>query len=101
MYQENLPGKWQPGEEVVYLLVFEGEFLDGSTPETQVRRKLTSRLSETMSIPILDEWDEPLWESAQMENLIVLWFTRLAQIWDFSNRIHRSRDHFLETICRL
>ena len=76
-------------------------YLSPDYNETQVRRKLTSRLSETMSNPILDEWDEPLWESAQMENLIVLWFTRLAQIWDFSNRIHRSRDHFLETIRRL
>lgn len=66
-----LPGKWQAGEEVIYLLVFEGELLDGSTPETQARRVLTSRLSETLPIPILDEWNESLWEVAQMENLIV------------------------------
>ena len=66
-----LPGKWQPGEEVIYLLVFEGELLDGSTPETQARRVLTSRLSETLPIPILDEWHESLWEAGQRENLIV------------------------------
>ena len=66
-----LLGKWQPGEEVIYLLGFEGELLDGSTPETQARRVLTSRLAETLPIPILDEWHESLWEVAQMENLIV------------------------------
>ena len=66
-----LPGKWQPGEEVVYQLVFECELLDGSTPESQARRMLASRLSETLPIPVLDEWNESLWEVAQMENLIV------------------------------
>lgn len=66
-----LPGKWQPGEEVIYLLVFEGEPLDGSTPDTQARRMLTSRLSETLPIPILDGWHESLWEAGQRENLIV------------------------------
>lgn len=39
-----LPGKWQPGEEVVYQLVFECELLDGSTPESQARRMLASPL---------------------------------------------------------
>ena len=67
----SLPGKWQPGEDVIYLLVFEGELPDGSTPEIQARRVLTSRLAETLPIPILDEWHESLWEVAQMENLIV------------------------------
>ncbi|GAP10012.1 hypothetical protein BECAL_01166 [Bellilinea caldifistulae] len=66
-----LPGKWQPGEEVIYLLVFEGELPDGSLPETQARRVLASRLSETLPIPILDEWHESLWEARQRENLIV------------------------------
>jgi hypothetical protein len=49
-----LPGKWQPGEDVIYLIVFEGELLDRSTPEAQAQRVLTSRLSETLSISILD-----------------------------------------------
>jgi len=66
-----LPGKWQPGEEVVYLLVFEDELVDGLTPETQARRILTSRLSETLPIPILDDWNDPLWDVGQKENLIV------------------------------
>jgi hypothetical protein len=66
-----LPGKWQLGEEVVYLLVFEGELLDGTTQVNQAERKLTSRLSETLPIPILDEWHEFLWEIGQRENLII------------------------------
>jgi hypothetical protein len=66
-----LPGKWQPGEEVVYLLVFEGELLDVSSPVTQARQMITSRLSETLPIPILGEWHEFFWESGQKENLIV------------------------------
>jgi hypothetical protein len=32
---------------------------------------LTSRLSETLPIPILGEWHESLWEAGQVENLIV------------------------------
>lgn len=66
-----LPGKWKPGEDVIYLLVFDGEPLDGSTTESQARRVLTSRLSETLPIPILDDWNESLWESGRKENLIV------------------------------
>ncbi|HWQ83521.1 MAG TPA: hypothetical protein VN363_03080 [Anaerolineales bacterium] len=66
-----LPGKWQPGEEVIYLLVLEGEFPDELLPETQVRRVLTPRLSETLPIPILDGWHESLWEAGQTEDLIV------------------------------
>lgn len=66
-----LPGKWQAGEEVVYLLVCEGELPDGSAPETWTRHLLTSRLSETLSIPILNEWEEHLWEIGQIEKLIL------------------------------
>jgi hypothetical protein len=66
-----LPGKWQPGEEVIYLLVFEGELLDGSIPESQARRGLTSRLSESLPIPILSEWDESIWEARKRENMII------------------------------
>jgi hypothetical protein len=66
-----LSGKWQPGEESIYLLVFEGELLNGSTLETQLRQMLASRLSETLPIPILDDWDESLWKAGQRESLIV------------------------------
>jgi len=66
-----LPGKWQPGEDVVYLLVFEGEKMDRLMPETRAQRMLTSRLSETLPFPILDEWYESLWEAAQTKKLII------------------------------
>jgi hypothetical protein len=56
---------------VVYLLVCEGELSDGLKPETWTRRLLTSRLSETLSIPILNEWEKHLWEIGQIENLIL------------------------------
>jgi hypothetical protein len=66
-----LPGKWQPREEVVYLLFCEGELMNGSTPEIWSQHLLTSRLSETLSTPILSEWEEQLWEAGQIENLIL------------------------------
>jgi hypothetical protein len=65
-----LPGKWQPGEEVVYLLVFEGELPDGWSPEIKARRVLTSRLSEALSIPIIDEWADTLWDTGVNKELI-------------------------------
>jgi len=40
-------------------------------PETQDRRRITFRLSETLPFPILDEWNEPIREFGQMERLIV------------------------------
>jgi hypothetical protein len=60
-----LPGKWQPGEEVVYLLVFEGE------KEEQAMKMLTSRLTETLTIPVLDDWNRQLWEAARSNELVV------------------------------
>jgi hypothetical protein len=32
---------------------------------------LSARLSETLSIPILNDWKEYLWEAGQIENLIL------------------------------
>jgi hypothetical protein len=61
-----LPGKWQPGEEVVYLLVFEGE-----TPEEKAMEMLTARLSEALPIPVLDDWNRQLWEAARRMDLAV------------------------------
>ena len=61
-----LPGKWQPGEEVVYLLVFEGE-----DTEELAMKMLTARLSEALPIPILDEWDSSLWAAARNKELMV------------------------------
>lgn len=65
-----LPGKWQPGEEMVYLLVFEGELLDGSTPENQAIRLLSLRISEALPIPIKHGWAKALWEAGVKKDLI-------------------------------
>jgi hypothetical protein len=65
-----LPGKWQPGEEVIYLLVFEGELSDGSTPEDQVIRLLSPRLSEALPIPLKHRWAKALWEAGVKKDLI-------------------------------
>ena len=53
------------------MLLFENELPDGSTAGTQVQRMLTSRLAETLPIPILDDWHKSLCEVAHVENLIV------------------------------
>jgi hypothetical protein len=55
---------------VVYLLVFEGELLDRSTPEIKLGGMLASRLSETLPIPILDLWSVTLWEAGAKKELI-------------------------------
>lgn len=65
-----LSGKWQSGEEIVYLLVFEGELLDGSTPENQAIRLLSLRLSEALPIPIKHRWAKALWEAGVKKDLI-------------------------------
>jgi hypothetical protein len=65
-----LPGKWQPGEEVIYLLVFEGDLSDRVTPENQAIRSLSPRLSEALPIPIIDSWAEALWETGAENDLI-------------------------------
>jgi hypothetical protein len=65
-----LPGKWQVGEEVIYLIVFEGELSDGTTPEKQPVKFLSPRLSEAFPIPIKDRWSEVLWEVGVEKDLI-------------------------------
>lgn len=55
---------------MVYLLVFENELLEGSTPEDQATHMLTARLSEALSIPIVNSWAEALWEKGVSQELI-------------------------------
>jgi hypothetical protein len=58
---------------LIYLLVFEGElsrWIDTGNPGSTCA--LTSRLSETLPIPILDEWHESLWEAGQMERTLIV-----------------------------
>jgi hypothetical protein len=64
-----LPGKWQPGEEVIYMLVFEGA--EGIAHEAQATQMLTKRLTEALPIPVLDEWNRQLWEAARRNDLVV------------------------------
>ena len=65
-----LLGKWQPGEDVIFLLVFEVDMTDRENPEEQARQMLPSRLSEALPIPVLREWAETLWEAGFEEGLI-------------------------------
>ncbi len=55
---------------MIYILVFEGEKQGGSLNEIQAKQMLISSLSDALPIPILEEWQEALWESAQEDNLI-------------------------------
>jgi hypothetical protein len=65
-----LPGKWQPGEEVAYILVFEGDLSDIENPEEHGCQMLLSRLSEALPIPVLQEWAKTLWEAGTNQDLI-------------------------------
>src|SRR3990170_2822579 len=65
-----LLGKWQPGEDVIFLLVFEVDMTDRENPEEHARQMLPSRLSEALPIPVLREWAETLWEAGFEEGLI-------------------------------
>ena len=65
-----LPGKWQSGEEVVYILVFEGDLSDGEIPEEYAYQSLPYRLSETLPIPILKVWADTLWKAGVEQDLI-------------------------------
>lgn len=52
-----------------YLLVFDGELLDGSMSGIRAQRMLTSRMSKTLPIPILDKWYEyPLTGAAALSS---------------------------------
>lgn len=65
-----LPGKWQPGEEVIYLLVFEDDLTDEENPEKHACQMLSSRLSEALPTPILQYWEETLWDAGIEQGLI-------------------------------
>ena len=65
-----LPGKWQSGEEVAYILVFEGDLNDGKNIEEHACMMLLPRLSEALPLPVLQEWAETLWEAGFEKGLI-------------------------------
>jgi len=55
---------------VAYLLVFEGDLTDGKKPAVHTRQMLPSRLSETLPVPVLQEWAKALWEAGIEQELI-------------------------------
>ena len=65
-----LPGKWQSGEDVAYILVFEEDLIDGENPEAYARKLLPSRLSEVLPIPVLREWAKTIWKAGFEKGLI-------------------------------
>jgi hypothetical protein len=65
-----LPGKWQPGEDVVYQLLFDNELLGQSETEAKAASMFTERLSEALSIPIMSMWAVVLWKTGVHHQLI-------------------------------
>jgi hypothetical protein len=65
-----LPGKWQQGEDMVYILVCDGDLIEREKPEEHACQMLPSRLSEALPIPVLREWAETLWEAGFEKGLI-------------------------------
>jgi hypothetical protein len=58
--RQALPGKWEPEDTSSFLLVFHGT----PKPEEELMRLFIERIKEALEIPILDEWVQPLWQSA-------------------------------------
>jgi hypothetical protein len=65
-----LPGKWKAGEEVTYLLAFENGIESGEASDGRAKNMLAPRLSEALTIPVLDRWQVPFWEVGQEDGLI-------------------------------
>ena len=65
-----LPGKWKPDEDVAYLLGFEDKSPNGEPSDRQAKNMLIPRLSEALTIPVLDSWQNSFWEAGQSEGLI-------------------------------
>jgi len=65
-----LPGKWQQGDDMVYILLCDGDLIEREKPEEHACQMLPSRLSEALPIPVLREWAETLWEAGFEKGLI-------------------------------
>jgi len=85
-----LPGKWQPGEDTVYILVFESDLTEGENPEEYAYQMLPSRLSEALPIPIIDRWSEILWEAGFEKGLITKLATGGDSLLCFSVQLAQS-----------
>jgi hypothetical protein len=55
-----LSSKWEPEDEVAYLLVFQ----DSITGITESTHLFVERLMEILEVPVLEEWAEALWKAA-------------------------------------
>jgi hypothetical protein len=54
-----LPGKWETGDALLYLLAFRGV----EDVWAELKRLFAIRLNESLEIPIQPEWAEALWEA--------------------------------------
>ena len=61
-----LPGKWEPEDLNVYLLVFRGT----PDPGKEMIRLFIERIKEALEVPILDEWAGTLWKQARNRSLV-------------------------------
>ena len=64
-----LPGRWEPGSMLSYLLVFDGK-TGSKSLITCLEEQLVGRLSEALTIPILPAWAGALWAAGQDDDLI-------------------------------
>jgi len=94
-----LPGKWQPGEDVVYILVFEGGLTEEEIPEEHACQMLPSRLSEALPIPVLVEWAKTIWKAGFEKGLITALTTSGDSLGCFS--VQLTQSVWAELISRL
>ena len=52
------------------MLAFENSTVSGEASDGQAKFMLVPRLSEALTIPVLDRWQVPFWEVGQAEGLI-------------------------------
>jgi len=62
----SLPGKWEPEDLSVYLLVFRGT----PDPGKEIIRLFIERIKEALEVPILDEWATIIWKHARNRKLV-------------------------------
>ena len=61
-----LPGKWEPEDLSIYLLVYRGT----PDPEDKLIRLFIERIKEALEVPILDEWASTLWRQARNRKFV-------------------------------
>ena len=61
-----LPGKWEPEDLSIYLLVFRGT----PDPGKEMIQLFIERIKEALEVPILDEWATILWKHARNCKLV-------------------------------